>query len=142
MHHVTTSFVPCSATAGPDVPGNLLVRFAATGLSAAGERAVAFTTALQLSADGWSDTDGPLLYQFQYTLPPVTPEEAASPPPPVVLAAFQPSPSARATLPAGPPEQGGLVIVQLCVKFSSLVFRAESSHDFTPPLTPEARPCH
>jgi hypothetical protein len=88
----------------------------ARGDGSAAAPAGAFSTAFTLTASGWLDEDGPLLYQFQYA---IEGQRAAdgSPAPPVVLLRFQPGPAvAGVTLPPGLSDFGDRVTLQLCAR--------------------------
>lgn len=83
---------------------------------------VAFVTVFSLSAAGWADEDGPLLYQFQYTMSSSSSSTGAgaaaadaAPPLPVILAPFQRADSlSGVSFPAGLESAERVITVQLC----------------------------
>lgn len=114
---ITTSALP-RGTAGRGSVGTLRAS-AASG--------VAFTTAFSLFSSGWLDEDGPLQFQYEYTVD-------GSGRPPVVLSRFSPAPVlSDITLPAGLDSAGNLVTLRLCVHFESFI-----SNRFLPPSRPRA----
>lgn len=106
--------VTAGAPRGDDgTPLGSLSAAAAGVAQGSGGAGTAFVTAFTLRATHWLDEDGPLLYQFQYS---VTGSES----PPVVLAAFSPRATVTAPLPPGLDTHGGAVVLELCAAF--LVF--------------------
>lgn len=70
---------------------------------------VAFSTLFTFSAADWSeDEDGPLLYQFQYTI-----EGAGARAPTVILSSFKPVPAVTTMLPPGIGQAGSIVTVEM-----------------------------
>lgn len=93
----------------------------AGGVGGSSAEGVAFATVFTLSASGWADEDGPLLYQFQYIMNAPGSAAAAADAPgavpalPVVLAPFQPLDTlSGVTFPAGHEAAERSITVQLC----------------------------
>lgn len=103
---------------GPGSLGNFIAvatTTAGSGGDGVPSPAVAFATTFMLSASGWLDEDGPLLYQAQYIVEGQATSSAGDAA--VVLARFQPGNRiAGVTLPAGLDANDNRVVLQLCAR--------------------------
>lgn len=95
-------------------PHGVLGRGAIGVIQASAPSGVAFATKFSLSAGQWADEDGPLEYQYEYTVDsPDGGEEGSAP---VILSRFSPTAVLEdVTLPPGLSATGNTVNISLCV---------------------------